>query len=146
MFPDAKTIWLFKEKLKEAELMPKIFYWFNRYLEKSGFKVSEGTIVDATILEVPKQRNTKEENAQVKKGEVPSEWKKNHNKLYQKDTDARWTKKGNCSFFGYKNHIFGCFSNAVANDLSICCQLEEFNPSGKYLTCQPISESSSRTQ
>ncbi|MDI7186071.1 IS5 family transposase [Leptospira santarosai] len=105
VFPDAKTIWLFKEKLKEAELMPKIFYWFNRYLEKSGFKVSEGTIVDATILEVPKQRNTKEENAQVKKGEVPSEWKKNHNKLYQKDTDARWTKKGNCSFFGYKNHI-----------------------------------------
>ncbi|EKO34815.1 transposase [Leptospira santarosai] len=25
--------------------------------------------------------------------------------MYQKDTDARWTKKGNRSYYGYKNHI-----------------------------------------
>ncbi|ASV10795.1 IS5 family transposase [Leptospira santarosai] len=105
VFPDAKTIWLFKEKLREAELMPKIFYWFNKYLKKNGFTVSEGTILDATIIEVPKQRNTKEETARIKQGEIPSEWETDPNKMYQKDTDARWTKKGNRSYYGYKNHI-----------------------------------------
>ncbi|MDI7219674.1 transposase [Leptospira santarosai] len=105
VFPDAKTIWLFKEKLKEVELMPKIFYWFNKYLKKNGFTVSEETILEATIIEVPKQRNTKEENARIKQGEIPSERETDSNKMYQKDTDARWTKKGNRNYYGYKNHI-----------------------------------------
>nr|WP_235596225.1 hypothetical protein [Leptospira weilii] len=56
-------------------------------------------------MEVPKQRNTKEENSQVKREEIPSEWTKNTNKLYQKDTGARWTKKENVSCYGYKKHI-----------------------------------------
>lgn len=29
----------------------------------------------------------------------------NSHKLAQKDTDARWTKKSNISFYGYKNHV-----------------------------------------
>lgn len=62
--------------------------------EDEGVKISTGTILDATIIEVPKQRNTKEENTQVKKGEIPSEWEKDPSKLSQKDTEARWTKKG----------------------------------------------------
>ncbi|MDL5246464.1 transposase [Leptospira weilii] len=61
VFPDSKTIWLFKEKLKSADLMPKIFYWFkfNRYLRDEGFKITTRTILDATIIEVPKQETHK---------------------------------------------------------------------------------------
>lgn len=61
--------------------------------------------MDATIIEVPIQRNTKEENAQIKNDEVPEDWKNNQSKFSQKDTDARWTKKHGKSYYGYKNHI-----------------------------------------
>jgi IS5 family transposase len=36
---------------------------------------------------------------------VPSSWQDNPNKLAQKDTDARWTKKNATNFYGYKNHV-----------------------------------------
>ena len=67
----------------------------------------EGTIIDATIVEAPIQHNSKEENEQIKQGEVPQAWQgeKHKAKLCQKDCDARWTKKHNRSYFGYKNHV-----------------------------------------
>lgn len=61
----------------------------------------EGTIVDASFVEVPKQRNKREENKRIKAGEVPDQW--SEHKKRQKDTDARWTKKGKQQYFGYKN-------------------------------------------
>ena len=61
--------------------------------------------MDATLVPVPKQHNSKEENAQVKQGEVPEDWQKQPHKCSQKDTDARWTKKRGVSYYGYKNHI-----------------------------------------
>src|SRR5438477_10120961 len=62
-------------------------------------------MVDATIVPVPKQRNSRDENETVKAGQTPAEWKKEPAKLRQKDRDARWTKKHGRSFFGYKNHL-----------------------------------------
>jgi len=47
----------------------------------------------------------KEENDAIKNDEIPENFKENHKKLSQKDTDARWTKKNNVSYFGYKNHV-----------------------------------------
>ena len=64
-----------------------------------------GTIVDATFVDAPRQRNTREENNQIKNGEIPKEWEKNTHKLAQKDTDARWTKKNDETHYGYKNHV-----------------------------------------
>jgi IS5 family transposase len=61
------------------------------------------TVPDATFVDVPKQRNTREENKRVKAGEVPESW--SENKRRQKDTDARWTKKNNEVHFGYKDHV-----------------------------------------
>ena len=48
-----------------------------------------------------------DENKTIKEGEIPTEWEKPENvhKLEQKDTDARWTRKGNEVHFGYKNHV-----------------------------------------
>ena len=64
-----------------------------------------GQIVDASIVAVPKQRNSGKENEEIKSGEIPEEWAGLRNKLAQKDLDARWTKKHGKSFYGYKNHI-----------------------------------------
>ena len=52
-------------------------------------------MIDATFAEVPRQRNSQEENLQVKAGETAVEWNQQENKsvLAQKDLDARWTKK-----------------------------------------------------
>ena len=62
----------------------------------------KGQIVDAGIVSVPKRRNSWEENARIKEGDVP-DWAEN--KRRRKDVDARWTKKNGTSFYGYKNHI-----------------------------------------
>ena len=62
-------------------------------------------MVDATIVAVPRQRNSRDDNEQVKAGITPKAWEKNPAKNRQKDKDARWTKKNGRSFFGYKNHV-----------------------------------------
>jgi IS5 family transposase len=73
-------------------------------LEKHGLIAHEGKIIDASFVEAPRQRNTRDENKQIKEGIVPEEWEKVPNKKRQKDTDARWTKKNNETHYGYKNH------------------------------------------
>jgi len=64
-----------------------------------------GQIIDASFVEVPRQRNTRHENELIKQGETPEAWKAKPNKLRQKDRDARWAKKNQMNFYGYKNHI-----------------------------------------
>lgn len=59
--------------------------------------------MDASIIAAPKQRNTREENAEIKEGFEPDGW--NESKRRQKDVDARWTKKNGVNHFGYKNHV-----------------------------------------
>ena len=101
--PDAKTIWLFREQLTEAGVIEKAFQQFEAYLCEQGFTARKGQIVDASIVAVPKQRNNREENKQIKQGEIPEDW--SEQKKRQKDTDARWTKKNGQNYYGYKNHI-----------------------------------------
>lgn len=103
--PDATTLWLFREKLAKASLVEKLFERFDGYLATQGYLARGGQMVDATIVPVPKQRNSRDENDTVKAGETPAEWEKKPAKLRQKDRDARWTKKHGKSFFGYKNHV-----------------------------------------
>ena len=103
--PDAKTIWLFKDTLTKAGIMEQLFSQFNRMLEERGIITHKGTIVDATLVDTPRQRNSRDENKKIKDGEVPEEWKKEPHKISQKDTDARWTKKGDEKHYGYKDHV-----------------------------------------
>jgi len=102
--PDAKTIWLFAEPLKNLGLERQLFDRFNAELDACGFAVKSGLIVDGSFVEVPRQRNTKVENEQIKKGEIPESFSANPHVLSQKDCDARWTKKNDVSYFGYKDH------------------------------------------
>ncbi|MCQ0988816.1 IS5 family transposase [Jiella marina] len=118
--PDAKTILLFREHLAEAGAIKNLFARFDKHLAKAGYLAMGGQIVDATIVAAPKQRNTEEEKAAIKAGEVPEAWKDKPAKLRQKDRDARWTVKFSKAkpaddgqkrvdiavpAFGYKNHI-----------------------------------------
>ena len=103
--PDASTIWLFREALAEAGLIDKLFERFGQHLEAEGYIARGGQIIDATIVSVPKQRNTKEENEAIKAGKTPEGWEQQPAKNAQKDKDARWTKKNDASFYGYKNHL-----------------------------------------
>ena len=103
--PDGTTLWLFRETLGKAGLIEKLFERFGQHLEAKGYIARGGQMVDATIVPVPKQRNSRDENDEVKAGKTPEAWEKNPAKNRQKDKDARWTKKHGKSFYGYKNHV-----------------------------------------
>lgn len=103
--PDGTTLWLFREKLAKAGLIEQLFDRFDRHLGAKGYIARGGQIVDATLVPVPRPRNTREENDAVKAGQTPEGWEKAPAKSRQKDKDARWTKKHGKSFFGYKNHV-----------------------------------------
>lgn len=101
--PDAKTIWLFRDTLTKLNLIEQLFATLDKQLDKDGIIVHKGKIIDASIVEVPRQRNNREEIDQLKEGTIPEDW--NENKVRQKDTDAQWTRKHFQNYFGYKNHI-----------------------------------------
>src|SRR6202795_2999416 len=97
--PDATTVWLFREALAKAGLIAKLFVLFNQHLETKGYIARGGQIVDATIVSVPTQHNSRSENEAIKAGKTPNGWQEKPAK------NARWTKKHDQSFYGCKNHI-----------------------------------------
>ncbi len=103
--PDAKTIWLFREQLIKRQLMRELFNDFDYQLNNQGYQAKKGQIVDASFVDVPKQRNKKGENEQIKSGEIPERFEENKHVGSQKDCDARWAKKNNETHFGYKDHV-----------------------------------------
>ena len=84
-----------------------LFARFNEQLALRGYVAKAGHMIDATFVEAPRQRNTREENATIKAGEIPEGWDDPEQaaKRRQKDLDARWTKKNNQPHYGYKNPI-----------------------------------------
>lgn len=105
--PDAKTIWSWREALTQKETFEKLFKKFSRMLEEKEIVANSGSIIDATFVDKPRQRNTREENDDIKNGKIPERWEKPGNEamLRQKDLDARWTKKNDETHYGYKNHV-----------------------------------------
>jgi len=102
--PDEKTVWAFRENMTTTGLVEDIFAQFGQYLESKGLIINEGKMVDASFTIAPRQRNTREENRLIKEGRGDELWNDKPNKKRHKDIDARWTKKNNETFYGYKNH------------------------------------------
>ncbi len=102
---DARTIWVFREALKEHELVDELFGQLNGQITAAEYIPRQGQIVDASMVSAPRQRNSREDNAKLKQGETPEDWKDKPSMLRQKDVDARWTKKHGQTHYGYKNHI-----------------------------------------
>lgn len=135
--PDARTIWLFREKLAKAGAIQALFDRFDAALRASGYIAMSGQIVDASLIAAPKQRNADDEKKAIKEGRIPDEWKDKPAKLRQKDRDARWAVKFSKAkerpdgtkppvdvafpAFGYQNHVsidrgFGFIRRWMATD------------------------------
>ena len=61
-------------------------------------------MIDAGFTIAPRQRNGREENKTIKQGKGDELWNEKPHKKRHKGIDARWTKKNNETFYGYKNH------------------------------------------
>ncbi len=82
--PDETTVCNFRHLLEEHDLGKKLFEQVGRHLQAKGMKVSNGTIVDATIINAPS--STK-------------------NASGERDPEMHQTKKGNQWYFGMKAHV-----------------------------------------
>ena len=102
--PDEKTVWLFRENLTNSGVVELLFSQFIQFLEDKNLIFNEGKLIDASFTVAPRQRNTREENEKIKKGEGNDLWNDQPNKKKHKDIDARWTKKNGEKYYGYKNH------------------------------------------
>lgn len=103
--PDEKTIWHFRNRLAEAAVIGDLFDAFKAVLADAGLLMKTGSIIDASIVDAPKQHPRKSEKKAIENGEKPKEWKEKPSIERQRDTDATWTKKHGKSYFGYKNHV-----------------------------------------
>ena len=97
--PDRTTIWHFENRVGQAGAQA-LFGEMAEQLARKGFIARGGQIIDATLVKAPVQRNSRQENEQVRQGNVPEDW--NDAKRRQKDVDASWTKKNGKTHFGYK--------------------------------------------
>jgi transposase, IS5 family len=59
--PDARTIWLLREKLTKADAIGLLFERFDAMLRQSGYIAMSGQIVDASLIVAPHRRNTHDE-------------------------------------------------------------------------------------
>ena len=66
---------------------------FENYLRDQGLEARGEQIIDATLVPVPKQRNSREENKEIKANPLPDGWNESPKQLQQRDLDARWDKK-----------------------------------------------------
>ena len=82
--PDETTICKFRHLLETHDLGERIFQEVNAHLEEKGLRLSEGTIMDATIINAPS--STKNQDR-------------------KRDPDMHSTKKGNQYYFGMKIHV-----------------------------------------
>jgi len=82
--PDETTICKFRHLLEAHDLGERIFREVNAHLESRGMRLSEGTIVDATIINAPSSTKNREK---------------------KRDPDMHSTKKGNQFYFGMKIHV-----------------------------------------
>ena len=105
--PDGQTIADFREALIGGQAFGRLFDLFLEHLQKQhGLGLArEGVMIDATFVEVPRQRNSREVNARIKAGEVPQEFADHPKLAAHKDCDARWTKKNHQTFYGYKDQV-----------------------------------------
>ena len=103
--PDEKTFWAFRETLTRNELIAPLFVIFHAALAAKWMFARKGQMVEATFVEVARQRNSREDNVTIKAGEVPEGWEEQPHKARQKEVDARGTRKNGERYYGDKNHV-----------------------------------------
>jgi len=130
--PDKNTIWDFKEAIANAGIDRELFDLFNNYLNEKKIITNKGSIIDATFVTVDKRHTTKRDDESLKEGDCPhdlheecakrlesGEIKDDEHVFSQLDFDARWTKKGDESFFGYKDHVKCDKDSKIITDFTV---------------------------
>ena len=93
--PDETTLCRFRNALKAAMLGEELFAAIGGQLDRAGFIVRKGTLIDATLIESAVRPPPS--------GSTPKEIESRS----PHDEDANWTRRGQSRrlFFGYKAHI-----------------------------------------
>ena len=60
--PDVTTVALLREQLRKAGVIEELFQQFDGYLHEQGLEAHGEQIIDATLIPVPKQRNSRNQN------------------------------------------------------------------------------------
>jgi IS5 family transposase len=121
--PDAKTIWLFRETLKNSGAAEELFSVFRDHLQAEGIITHTGSIVDASIIERRRQHIGKEAYTQLKEGKTPDEWQKpeNQNKVRQVDKEAR--NRQRTPIRARVEHVFGSMKGSMKCGIIRCVGL-----------------------
>lgn len=82
--PDETTVLNFRHLLERHDLARQIFERVGQHLQAQGFRLSTGTIVDATLIAAPSSTKNAEG---------------------QRDPEMKQSKKGNQWYFGMKAHV-----------------------------------------
>ena len=91
--------------MSESGRIDELVGLFKDLFAAHEYRLQTGTLVNSTLVHVPRQRNTREENATIRSSSIPPTWEGNVNKIRQKDVDARWFRKNGVNHFGFKNHV-----------------------------------------
>jgi IS5 family transposase len=134
--PDGQTIADYREELMKSGSFERLFHLFLGHLQKShGLGLGrEGVMIDATFVEVPKQRNNREQNAMIAEGVIPEELLTHPKKRAHKDTDARWTKKNQISYYGYKDHVkVDVADKLILDGLTTSAEVHDSQPTAELI-------------
>jgi len=85
--------------IKKAGVIEEIFEIFESYLRSQGLQARSSQIIDATLVPVPRRRNTREDNKEIKAGRLPDGWDENEQRLKQADLDTRFVKKNSINYY-----------------------------------------------
>ena len=64
--PDAKTVWLYRDALAQAVQVEGLFRKFDGHLARQAFISRGGQILDASIMPMPCNHNTRDEHSAIK--------------------------------------------------------------------------------
>lgn len=64
--PDATKVVFLRECLRKPGVIKKLFEMFEGYLREQGLEARGGQLIDASLVPIPKQRNSREKNIDIK--------------------------------------------------------------------------------
>ena len=117
--PDQKTIGLFRDVLIRRGQVKPLFRRFEKHLHDAGLMGREGKMIDASCMDGPRQRNSREENEAIKQGKVPESFQQKENRMEQKDVAARGAKQGEDVHDGYKNQVKADRTTKLIEDYAV---------------------------